>query len=171
MFQKIPATPRCAAHCSRIDLRPSRGAAALWLAWLTLVCGTTLFAVALPWLVRVAVCAVVAIPGFRCVRSFVLLEGPRALRAIEWSDEGEFVVFLGPALRPQSASLGAGSFRFGLQLWVLRFMTPLGPRSVLIAGGVQEPRAFRRLCRCLSGRLRRASGRANRTAVTIRPKV
>jgi len=171
MFQKIPATPRCAAHCSRIDLRPSRGAAALWLAWLTLVCGATLFAVALPWLARLAVCAAVAIPGFRCVSSFVLLEGPRAVRAIAWSDEGEFVVFLGPALQPQAASVGIGSFRFGLQLWALRFTTPLGPRSVLIAGGVQEPRAFRRLCRCLNGRLRRASGRANRPAVTIRRKV
>jgi hypothetical protein len=171
MFQKIPATPRCAAHCSRIDLRPSRGAAALWLAWLSLVCGATLFAVALPWHVRLAVCMAVAIPGFRCVRSFVLLEGPHAVRAIEWSDEGGFVVFLGPSLRPQAASVGAGSFRFGLQLWALRFTTPLGPRSVFIAGGAQEPLAFRRLCRCLNGHLRRASGRANRPTVTIRPKV
>jgi hypothetical protein len=171
MFQKIPATPRCAAHCSRIDLRPSRGAAALWLAWLSLVCGATFFAVALPWQVRLAVCAAVVIPGLRCVSSFILLEGARAVRAIEWSDEGEFVVFLGPALRPQAASLGTGSFRFGLQIWVLRFATPLGPRSVLIAGGAQEPRVFRRLSRCLCGHLRRASGRAKRPTVTIRPKV
>ena len=171
MFQKIPATPRCAAHCSRIDLRPSRGAAALWLAWLTLTCGVTLFAVALPWHIRLAVCAAVAIPGFRSLSSFVLLGGPRAVRAIEWTDEGEFIVFLGPELRPQAANVGTGSFRFGLKLWVLRFTTSLGPRSVLIAGGVQEPRAFRRLCRCLNGRLRRASGRSHRPTVTIRPKV
>jgi hypothetical protein len=130
-----------------------------------------LFAVALPWHVRLAVCAAVAIPGFRCLSSFVLLKGPRAVRAIEWSDEGEFVVFLGPALRAQAASLGTGSFRFGLRLWILRFTTPLGPRSVLIAGGLQDPRKFRRLCRCLNGLRRRASGRANRPAVTIQRKV
>jgi hypothetical protein len=171
MFQKIPATPRCAAQFSRLDLRPSRGAAALWLAWLTFASGATFCAVALPWYVRLALCAAVAIPGFRCVSSFVLLKGPRAVRAIEWSDEGEFVVFLGPALRPLAASVGTGSFRLGRQLWALRFTTPLGPRSVLIAGGVQEPRAFRRLCRCLNGRPGPASGRANRPAVTIRRKV
>jgi hypothetical protein len=171
MYQPTPATRPCAAYCSRIDLRPSRVAAALWLAWLTLVCGVTLFAVALPWPARLAICAAVAIPGIRSVRSFVLLEGRCAVRSIEWSHEGEFVIWLGGEPTPQAARVGAGSFRFGLQIWVLRFETSRGTRPVWIFGGVQDARAFRRLSRCLKARLRRASGRGSPPTVNIRPKV
>jgi len=172
MSHPILATPPFAAHCSRrIDLIPSRLAAALWFAWLALVCGVTLFAVALPYSVRLAICVAVVAPGLRSVRSFVLLEGARAVRVIEWSDEGEFAIRLGPELLRQPAVLCAGSFRLGVQMWVLRFATPLGTRPVLIAGRVQDAQAFRRLSRCLNACMRRAYGRGSRPAVTIRPKV
>ena len=172
MSHPILATLPCAAHCSRrIDLIPSRLAAALWFAWLTLVCAVTLVAVALPYSARVAICIAVIAPGLRSVRSFVLLEGSYAVRTIEWSDDGEFAVLLGSKRIRQPASLGAGSFRLGLQVWVLRFVTPSGTHPVLIAGGVQDVRAFRRLSRCLNTRMRRASGRCSRPTVTIQPKV
>jgi hypothetical protein len=171
MSHPIPDTPPCVAYCSRIDLTPSRFAAALWFAWLTLVCAVVLSAVALPWITRIAICQAVLLPGVGCIRSFVLLAGSAAVRTIEWSDAGEFGVRLGPQLVPYPAVLAAGSFRLGMQVWVLRFLTPVGLRPVLIAGGLQDEQRFRRLSRCLTTSLRRASGRGTAPAVTIRPKV
>ena len=171
MSQPTPDTPPCVAYCSRIDLNPSRLAAVLWFAWLALVCIVILAAVVLPWILRITLCLAVCLPGIRCIRSFVLLAGSQAVRSIEWSEEGDFGVRLGPQLEPYSATLAAGSFRWGVQVWVLRFMTPVGLRPVLIAGGVQEEERFRRLSRCLTTHLRRASGRRSAPAVTIRPKV
>jgi len=171
MSHPIPGTPRCVAYSSRIDLTPSRIAAAIWITWLALVCAVVLSAADLPWWVRVALCPAVLFPGIHCVRSFVLLAGPEAIRVIEWSEEGEFRLRLGPGLVAQPAMLAAGSFRLGVKCWVLRFMTPAGLRPVLIAGGIQEPERFRRLSRCLTMHLRRASGRSGGAAVTIRPKV
>ena len=171
MSHPTPDTPRCVAYSSRIDLVPSRLAATLWITWLTLVCAVALSAEALPWLVRIALCTVVLLPGIRCVRSFVLLGGPEAVRAIEWSEEGDFRVCLGPGFEPQPAALAPGSFRLGVACWVLRFITPAGLRPVLIAGGVQDAARFRRLSRCLTVHLRLASGRRAGVTVTIRPKV
>ena len=171
MSQPIPDTLPCVAYCSRIDLIPSRLAAVLWFAWLALVGVVVLTGVALPLALRLVLSLAVLLPGIRCVRSFVLLAGSQAVRAIEWSEEGEFGVRLGPQLTPHPATLAAGSFRLGVQLWVLRFMTPAGLRPVLIAGGVQDEEMFRRLSRCLTTHLRRASGRGAGPAVTIRPKV
>lgn len=171
MSHPIPATPPCAASCSRIDLNPSLLAAALWYSWLLLVCAVALLAVALPWIVRASICLAVAAPGIRCVRSFVLLRGEGAVRAIEWSEEGEFAIRLGPSFRREVATLGAGSFRLGVRWWVLRFVTPSGTHPVLIAGAIQDARGFRRLCRCLNRRMRWASGQRSRPAVTMPPKV
>jgi hypothetical protein len=171
MSHPIPATPRCAECCSRIDLNPSRLAAALWYAWLTFLCAAVLLAVSLPWVVLVSLCVAAVAPGIRCIRSFVLLRGDCAVRAIEWSDEGKLAVLVGPNLNRELASVGAGSFRLGVQWWVLRFDTPSGTRPVLIAGAVQDERAFRGLCRYLSLHRRRPSGRRSPPAVTIRPKV
>jgi hypothetical protein len=172
MSQPIPAAQRCAASsCNRIDLIPSRLAAGACLAWLALACVVTGFGVALPSPVRAAACAVVALAGLHAVRTFVLLRGRRAVRAIEWTGSGEFFVYLGMSPVPQPALLANGTFRLGARFWVLRFTTPSGPRAVLVeeaAGGV---RAFRRLSRCLIGHNRRGSGRCTRPAVTIRPKV
>jgi hypothetical protein len=109
--------------------------------------------------VRLAICVAVAGPGVRAVRAFALLRGRRAVRVIEWTDEGEFAVWLGPNLDREVATLGPGSFRLGVEIWVLRFVTHSGTRPVLIVGALQEVRAFRRLCRCLTLRMRWASGR------------
>ena len=171
MSHPIPDTPPCVEYCSRIELNPSRLAAALWFAWLALVCVVVLTGVALPLVLRLVLSLAVLLPGIRCIRSFVLLAGSQAVRTIEWSEEGEFGVRLGPQLTPHSASLAAGSFRVGVQVWVLRFKTPAGLRQVLIAGGVQDEEKFRRLSRALTAHLRRASGRSGAPAVTIRPKV
>jgi hypothetical protein len=171
MPQPIPDTPPCVAYCFRIDLKPSRVAAALWFAWLVLVCIVVVCAVALPGVARIALCLAVWLPGIRCIRTFVLLAGAQAVRSIEWSEEGDFGVRLGPQLASHPVTLAAGSFRWGTQIWVLRFMTPVGLCPVLIAGGLQDAESFRRLSRCLTTHLRRASGRAAAPAVTIRPKV
>jgi hypothetical protein len=171
MSHPIPATPPCAASCSRIDLKPSFSAAVLWYSWLLLVCAVALFTVALPWIARASICVAVAVPGIRCVSSFVLLKGEGAVRAIEWSEEGEFAIRLGPRFTREVATLGAGSFRLGVRWWVLRFVTPSGAHPVLIAGAIQDVRGFRRLCRCLNRHLGWASGRRVRPAVTMPPKV
>jgi hypothetical protein len=139
--------------------------------WLALVAAVCWFAVALPELARFALCVAVAVSGFRSVRAFVLLRGPRAIRAIEWNEEGTLTVCLGATLSSHPATLAKGSFRLGLRFWVLRFATPVGSRSVLVEEGRHSPHAFRRLSRCLNGHLRRASGRARRPAVTMPPKV
>jgi len=143
----------------------------LWSAWLALACAVTAFAVALSWPVRAAACVAVAASGIRSVRSFVMLRGAKAVRAIEWSEEGEFAVLLGPGFARHAATLAAGSFRLGVGAWVLRFKTPGGTHPVLVAARVHDVRAFRRLSRCLNTSLRRASGRGSRPAVTIQPKV
>ena len=171
MSPPTPDTPPCVAYCFRIELNASRFAAALWLAWLALVGAVAVSASLLPWSIRVAFCLAVWVPGVRCIRSFVLLDGPHAVRSIEWSEEGDFGVCLGPQRDPHPATLAAGSFRLGSRWWVLRFITPVGLRPVLIAGGVQDEEGFRRLSRCLTTHLRRASGRSTGPAVTIRPKV
>lgn len=171
MSQPIPGTLPSAAYCFRIDLIPSRIAAAVWWAWLALVCAVVLSATALPWLARIVLCLSLWLPGNRCIRSFVLLDGPHAVRSIEWSAEGEFGVCLGPQLTRCPAALGAGCFRLGLESWVLRFVTPQGVRPVLIAGAIQDEERFRRLSPLLTAHLRRPSGRCSGATVTIRPKV
>ena len=172
MSPTIPAAPRSAGNsCNRIDLVPSSLAAGAWLAWLAMVCTVTCVAVALPGFIRFAICAAVASAGLYSLRAFVLLAGPRAIRAIEWSEAGEWSVYLGLALARYPATLSAGSFRLGLRFWVLRFATPAGPRSVMVEEAPGATRAYRRLTRCLEGHLRRGTGRSRRPAVTIRPKV
>lgn len=172
MSPKIPGAPPCAGtSCNRIDLIPSVPAASAWVAWLALVIAVCWFAVALPASVRFAICVTVAVSGFRGLRVFVLLRGPRAVRAIEWNEEGSLSVCLGATLARCPAALAQGSFRLGLRFWILRFATQVGPRSVLVEEGRHSPRAFRRLSRCLNGQLRRASGRSRRPAVTMPPKV
>jgi len=172
MSHPIPARPNCAgASCNRIDLIPSRSAATAGFAWLALACAVTGFAVALPWFARLAICTAVTAAGVRTLRVFALLAGPRAVRAIEWNEAGDFFVCLGATFARHPASLSEGSFRLGARFWLLRFATPVGPRSVVVEEAARAPIAFRRLSRCLNGHLRRRSGRSSRPAVTIRPKV
>jgi hypothetical protein len=172
MYPPTLATPPYAGRCSNcLELTPSRLAAALWYAWLALVCLVTLFGVALPWPVRCAICLGVIVPAVRSVESFVRLAGPRAVRAIEWSEEGEFTIAVGTMWTRHRAIPSAGSFRGGAKWWVLRFVTQSGPRLVLVVETPHDTRAFRRLSRCLDARLFRASGRSSRPAVTMPPKV
>jgi hypothetical protein len=162
----------CAANYSgRIELAPSRLAAAVWFCWLAFACGVVLFAVALPWVLRLVLCLFLVAPGIFTVRRFILLAGPNAVRAIEWSAAGEFIAWVGPTLARQPAALRRGSFRLGTRAWVLSLATPLGRCPVLVAASEENNLAFRRLSRCLTLRLRRASGRCSRPAVTIRPNV
>jgi hypothetical protein len=172
MSPTIPAAPRCAGNsCDRIDLVPSLLAAGAWLWWLATACTVTWFAVALPWLLRFVFCAAIASSGMYSLRTFVLLAGPRAIRAIEWNEAGEWSVYLGTRLARCPATLSAGSFRLGLRFWVLRFATPEGPRSVMVEEAPGATHAYRRLTRRLEAHLRRGTGRYRRPAVTIRPKV
>jgi hypothetical protein len=127
--------------------------------------------VALPWPLRFAICAAVTSAGMYSLRAFVLLAGPRAIRAIEWNDAGEWSVCLGKAQTRYPATLSAGSFRLGRRFWFLRFATPVGPRSVMVEEAPGATHAYRRLTRCLEGHLRSGTGRSRRPAVTIRPKV
>jgi hypothetical protein len=152
-------------------LIPSLFAASAWFAWLALACTVTWFAVTLPWVVRFTICATVAAAGVRGLQAFVLLRGPRAVRAIEWTEAGELFVCLGATLARFPATLANGSFRLGLRIWVLRFETSAGLRSVLVEEAPPAACAFRRLSRCLNGHMRRGSGRYRQPAVTIRPKV
>jgi hypothetical protein len=119
--------------------------------------------------VRFTICSVIAAAGVRGLATFVLLTGPRAVRAIEWNEAGDMSVCLGETLAPLPATLASGSFRLGLRFWVLRFATPVGPRSVLVEEAAGAVLAFRRLSRYLSWHLRRGSGRSRRPAVTIQP--
>jgi hypothetical protein len=152
-------------------LIPSRVATGAWFAWLALACCVTWFGVALPPLVRLAICAAVAVTGLHGLRSFVLLRGPRAVRAIEWTDSGELFVFLRRSPERHPAALANGSFRLGERFWVLRFTTAAGSRAALVEEATDGAQTFRRLSRCLAGHVRRGSGRSTRPAVTIRPKV
>lgn len=138
---------------------------------MALACAVTWFAVALPGLVRLAICSAIGAAGALGIRTFVLLAGPRAIRAIEWNEAGDLYVCLGATRARQPAALSNGSFRLGVRFWVLRFATPAGPRSVLVEEAASAPRAFRRLSRCLNRHMRRGTGRSSRPAVTIPPKV
>jgi len=172
MSPKIHASRHCAdACCSRIDLHPSRLAAAAWLAWLVLAGLMTGFAIDLPVLVRACLCVFLAIAGSHNVRVFVLLAGSRAVRAIEWNDHDEFFVLLGRTLERHPATISNESFRLGARFWVLRFATSTGSRTVLVEEAGHNLQAFRRLSRHLSALSRRGSGRRDRPADTIRPKV
>ena len=155
MFRTIPARRRYAASCSgRIELRRSRRAAGLAYTWLALFTTMTLTAVALPLVVRIALCAGAATACLPAIRVTFLLEGRQAIRGLQWSETG-LRAFIGPGLEAVAAEIGPGSFRFGRQLLVLRLQTCDGMRSVLIDGYGQENRAFRRLCRYLESRRRR----------------
>jgi hypothetical protein len=127
--------------------------------WILLVCAVTVFALALPAWMRVAVCIAVVIANLLCLSQFILLRGRRALRAIEWAEDSGFTAVIGPHAKRLPAQLAAGSFRLGLWLVVLRLRTPKGLCKVLIDGSVQDPVAFRALCLHLAFRLRSASRR------------
>ena len=164
MSQTIRATPRSAGFSSsRIDLLPSRRATVAWFAWLALVCAITSCAVDLPAPIRVALCVLVAAPGIRTVRSFVMLRGARGVHAIAWTDS-TLTIQVGTERQPLAATLSRESFRPGRHWLALTFETPAGRRRVLVDGRYQDARAFRRLCREYSRGLKGGSRRDSRAS-------
>jgi len=142
-----------------------------WFTWLLSAGGVTGLATDLPLLVRVALCVLLATSGIHGVCVFVLLTGSRAIRAIEWNDAGGFFVLLGPLRERHPATLANGSCRLGARFWLLRFATHSGTRSVLVEEAGGDVRAFRRLSRRLGALFHGGSGRGDRPADTIPPKV
>ena len=174
MSHPIRATPPCAGtSCNRIELIPSRFAARAWFAWLLLACAVTV------------VCRDAAVacahrhlrapsPRQACValRAFVLLTGPRAVRAIEWDEAGELHRLPGATLAPHPADTRAR-------------IVPAGPAvlgiAVRNAGGDRDPCWWRRRpvrhvpsgasAGVSTGTCAGVPGAPGRPADTIRPKV
>jgi hypothetical protein len=164
MSPKTRVTRRsAAASCNRIDFVASRLAAAAWLSWLACAVFVT-FTADLAWSQRLVAALCVVVSGTRAIWRFVLLRGPRAVRALEWHEAGgapgEFHVWLGEPGRRLPA-LPQACLRYGDLLWLLRFRTPEGIRQLMLNTACQDPAALRRLSRRLdweSGAAFRASG-------------
>jgi hypothetical protein len=151
MSPKIRTRRRsAAASCNRIDFVPSRRAAVAWLAWLGMA-GVLTVQTALSWPLRLAIMGLVVSIAGPTLWSYVLLRGPRALRALEWvaGEQGACHVFVGRAGR-RLAAVPEGCVRYG-GLWLLRFRTDEGLFHLLVDTGRQDPRALRRLGRRLFG--------------------
>jgi hypothetical protein len=124
--------------------------AAAWLLWLLVCLAMVAGAVALPATPRVVFGLVLFAANIPAIRGAVLLRGPRAIRVLEWDEEGRFRVRLAGDRETRTATLHPASLRLGIAFLVLRFSTRAGSRVVLIDGGLQDPVAFRRLSRRLS---------------------
>ena len=153
MSPKIRATPHsAAASCNRIDFVASRLAATAWWCWLACAVLVTLLA-DLAWIFRLSIALCVAVGGHRAVWRYVLLHGPRAVRALEWQEPGDapvqFYLWLGEPAR-RLAAIPRGCRRYGAFLWILRFDTAEGTRQLLVNTACQEPAALRRLSRRLN---------------------
>jgi len=106
---------------------------------------------------RIAICGGVVAFNVRCLSRFILLRGPRAVRALEWTANGEYTAYLGPLRTAVGAEIALGSFRLISWLLVLRLRTDRGNFQVLVDGRRQRVTEFRRLCRALNTRPRSAS--------------
>jgi hypothetical protein len=152
MSRKIRTRRRsAAASFSRIDFVPSRIAAAAWLGWLVMA-GVLVAQTRLPWPLRLSIAALVIAAAGPTLWSYVLLRGPRSLRALEWSglEADTYYVCIGPASR-RLAATPEGCRRYGKALWLLRFRTAEGPFELLVETGRQDQRVLRRLGRRLFG--------------------
>jgi hypothetical protein len=114
-----------------------------------MLCLAILFGVELPLFVRIGICLGGATLVAPVVRSAVLLKGAGAVHSLCWSPDGQLVARLGPGRRAVPVTVGTGSFRLGgamLCLWLDHH----GHRvRTLVDAGLQDPRAFRALCRRL----------------------
>ena len=148
MSPKIRARQSSAAtFFNRIEFIPSRLASAAWLIWLAMAVALIWLA-HLHWAPQLGLSILVVGSAGVTLRRFVLLRGPRAIRALEWAagNEDEFFVCLGVAGRRLRAVPG-DCRRYGCSLWVLRFQTDEGAYGLLVDTRLQEPRALRRLAR------------------------
>jgi len=174
MCPPIPYRQPCAAQsCRRIELKPSKRAALLGIGWLAALVWMILAAVDLPLPARIATCLCTATAALVAFQSVFLLRGPNGVQALQWTDKGQITAFLGRREKNEySVTVRPGSFRLGRLGLLLWLETGDGSRAVFIDAGLQEPRAFRGLCRLLSGPVPGASrASAHGQADTIRPKV
>ena len=150
MSRTIRNSRRSAATSfSRIEFTVSRRAAAagsLWLAMALALCLSS----GLPLVCRWLIAALVAVSVGATLWRFVLLRGPRSLRALEWRGEGipAYFVCLGSA-GTRLPAIPEECRRYGISLWLLRFRTRTGVVSLLVDAGRQDPHAIRRLGRRL----------------------
>jgi hypothetical protein len=129
----------------------------------------------LPWIWRMLFAGLLGLAGLP-LRSFVLLRGPRALRALEWNEE--FFVWRGhPGQGGRQLPAVPTLFRrYGASLWVLGFETVEGRCGLLLDTARQDPRSLRRLARRLDrgfgpGPGEPASGKPGEKLLASRPKV
>ena len=145
-----------------------------WMAWLILAAALIQYS-EMPDLISAALGVLVLGAGGFISWRFVFLRGARALRSVEWQENGEggFLVELGRPGR-RLAAIPEGCRRHA-HLWLLRFQTGEGVVQALVDARRQQPRPLRRLAR----RLFRDSGtgegldpaEAPRGTDTIRAKV
>jgi hypothetical protein len=165
MSPKIRTRRRsAAASFNRIDFVPSRLAAAVWAGWL-IMAGVLAAQARLPWLLGLSIATLVIGAAGHTLLSYVLLRGPRSLRALEWSgrEADTYCVCIGPAGR-RLAAIPEGCQRYGEALWLLRFRTGEGVFQLLVETRRQDQRALRRLGRRLFGSGGSGSGRSGRAA-------
>jgi hypothetical protein len=121
--------------------------------WLCASVAALLGGVSLPESIRFALGLVLVAVNLPALRTGVLLRGSRAVRVLDWNEEGfepRSGHGSGSGARPLPARLLPASFRLGIGFLVLWFSTPAGLRVVVIDGGRQDPVAFRRLSRHLA---------------------
>jgi len=150
MSPKNRSSPRSAGPSGnperqRITLIPSRRVAAVLVSWVVAACGATLVGVALPFGLRLIVCAGIAATSGTAIRRCALLRGPRAIRSLDWNEGWRLTLGSGRTLTEE---LCEGFFE-GPGVLILRFRTLGGGFPVFIDAGRQEIRGFRRLCRRL----------------------
>ena len=122
-------------------------AATLAGAWLVIVCGVLLGALALPLPARIGLCVAIATPGLAAIRSCLLLRGARAVHSLDWGCGWR--AGIGPDGTETPVTLLVGSFRVGRAFLLLRVRSRDGIHAVYIDAARQESRTFRRLCRQL----------------------
>jgi hypothetical protein len=84
------------------------------------------------------------------IRRTVLLRGGRAMRAVEWTPNGQFSVQLGKSRHRLPAEPARGCQRYGTRLWILRFDTAGGAVTAVVDPSRLDPGAVRRLGRHLN---------------------
>jgi hypothetical protein len=119
------------------------------MAWVISILAMTLVALDLPLPVRIGICVGAATASVHTIQSLFLLAGPRAIRALFWTETGAMRAFIGDPPRELTVVVAPGSSRLGRGWLLLRLETCDRSFDICIDGAKQEPRAFRRLCRQL----------------------